>query len=241
MLLDVAPGTRFQLRTRSSSSSPVVLDSASPLCFIPADVPLWSSITTPGSLRHLDVHLDLPVLDALFPDGMDTDALRTPRLAFADDRLISLARLIAGECSSPASVHDVYGESLAMALVSLAVGARRPEEHRNGRLTERQLRKVTDFMRCNCSRNVSLQELADTVGLSASYFAQAFKVATGVPPYRWHLRLRVERAKELLSCGEVTPTEAAAAMGFADQAHLTRVFRRFEGTTPAAWLRAQRG
>ncbi|WP_248304550.1 AraC family transcriptional regulator [Breoghania sp. L-A4] len=100
---------------------------------------------------------------------------------------------------------------------------------------------MTDFMEENSARNVSLGELAAVADLSPSYFSQAFKASTGLPPHRWQLIRRVEHAQRMLETTQATTlTEVAAATGFADQAHLTRVFRGVVGTTPAAWLRERR-
>ena len=63
----------------------------------------------------------------------------------------------------------------------------------------------------------------------------------GVSARRIGMRVRVERAKSLLTGSDMTLAAAAVMAGFSDQAHLTRVFRQIVGTTPAAWLRNQCG
>ena len=62
-----------------------------------------------------------------------------------------------------------------------------------------------------------------------------------MPPYQWHMKARLRRVEEMLADGDLALTQIAAEAGFADQAHFTRVFRRFYGLTPAAWRRARRG
>ena len=56
-----------------------------------------------------------------------------------------------------------------------------------------------------------------------------------MPPQQWQMKARVERAMDLLSQSSASLANVAASVGFADQAHLTRVFRRVVGTTPGAW------
>ncbi|WP_454341620.1 helix-turn-helix transcriptional regulator [Streptomyces albogriseolus] len=80
----------------------------------------------------------------------------------------------------------------------------------------------------------SLGDLAADLGLSRYQLLRAFRTAMGVPPYAWLAQYRVARARALLDAG-VRPAEAAALVGFADQAHLTRWFRRVLGVTPAAY------
>lgn len=80
----------------------------------------------------------------------------------------------------------------------------------------------------------SLAELAAPLGLSRYQLLRAFRTSTGMPPYAWLAQHRVTRARALLDAG-LRPAEAASLVGFADQAHLTRWFRRVLGVTPAAY------
>jgi AraC-like DNA-binding protein len=80
----------------------------------------------------------------------------------------------------------------------------------------------------------SLAELAADLGLSRYQLLRAFRTTMGIPPYAWLAQHRVGRARGLLESG-MRPGEVAGAVGFADQAHLTRWFRRVLGVTPAAY------
>ncbi|MFD6416965.1 AraC family transcriptional regulator [Streptomyces sp. NPDC060194] len=80
----------------------------------------------------------------------------------------------------------------------------------------------------------SLAALAAELGLSRYQLLRAFRDTYGMPPYAWLAQYRVLRARALLDTGH-RPAEAAALAGFADQAHLTRWFRRVTGSTPAAY------
>ncbi|WP_367323578.1 AraC family transcriptional regulator [Streptomyces sp. HUAS ZL42] len=80
----------------------------------------------------------------------------------------------------------------------------------------------------------SLADLATDLGLSRYQLLRAFRTTMGVPPYAWLAQYRVKRARALLDSG-LRPAEVAALVGFADQAHLTRWFRRVLGATPAAY------
>ncbi|MGQ9364880.1 helix-turn-helix domain-containing protein [Azospirillum sp. ST 5-10] len=208
-----------------------------PLCYVPAGVRVWSRLARIRRLRHLDLHLDMDALARRFGDQVDSEAVETPRLKFADDALLGLARLIAAECTAPSGLHDLYGDGLVTALLVSLLRVSRKADRRRGQLPPRQLRRAIDFIEDNCVRNIRLQELAELTGLSQSYFCSAFKASTGMPPHKWQMRARVDRVKALLHRPDVTLADAAAAAGFADQAHLTRVFRQVVGTTPAAWQR----
>ncbi|WP_286191990.1 AraC family transcriptional regulator [Roseomonas genomospecies 6] len=212
-----------------------------PLSYVPAGLRVWSRTVNVRRLTHLDLHFDMSVLGNRFTEGLDIRGMERPRLNFADDRLFSLARLIAAECRTSANLHDLYGESLMTALFVGLAQAEPAVERKRGQLPPRLLKRVVDHIEEHCSRPIRLQELADLTGLSAAHFCSAFKASTGVPPHKWQMRVRVERAKSLLAGSDLTLAAAAVMAGFSDQAHLTRVFRQIVGTTPAAWLRNQSG
>lgn len=86
----------------------------------------------------------------------------------------------------------------------------------------------------------SLAELAAGLGLSRYQLLRAFRDRVGMPPFAWLAQHRVARARRLLDAGHL-PAEAAALVGFADQAHLTRWFRRVVGVTPGAYRRGVHG
>ena len=79
-----------------------------------------------------------------------------------------------------------------------------------------------------------LADLAAEAGLSRYQLLRSFRAEVGMPPYAWLAQHRVARARLLLDRGH-RPAEAAALAGFADQAHLTRWFRRVVGVTPGAY------
>jgi AraC-like DNA-binding protein len=80
----------------------------------------------------------------------------------------------------------------------------------------------------------ALAELAAEAGLSRYQLLRAFRTEVGMPPYAWLAQHRVARARVLLEQGH-RPAAAATLTGFADQAHLTRWFRRVVGVTPGAY------
>jgi AraC-like DNA-binding protein len=79
--------------------------------------------------------------------------------------------------------------------------------------------------------------LSGLVGLSAHHFCRVFKQSTGLPPHRWQVRQRVEKAKVLMLDADLSLAEIAVATGFADQSHFTTVFRKATGSPPHAWRR----
>jgi AraC-like DNA-binding protein len=95
-------------------------------------------------------------------------------------------------------------------------------------------RQVMDRLADQLTGPPALAELAADTGLSRYQLLRAFRAEVGMPPYAWLAQHRVARARVLLEHGH-RPAEAATLTGFADQAHLTRWFRRVVGVTPGAY------
>lgn len=93
--------------------------------------------------------------------------------------------------------------------------------------------RVLERLHDDLGARVSLETLAQDSGMSRFHFCRQFRRSTGLSPYQYQLRIRVERAQSLLSQSpERSLTDVALECGFYDQAHLTRVFRRYVGVTP---------
>jgi AraC-like DNA-binding protein len=88
--------------------------------------------------------------------------------------------------------------------------------------------------------NVTLDELAQATGLERFALLRAFARSYGLPPHAWVIQERVRRAQALLRSG-ASPAAAAVEVGFADQSHLSRHFRRLTGLTPGCYRRGAVG
>ena len=117
---------------------------------------------------------------------------------------------------------------------TVAHGEPMPRESR-GLLADWQVRRVERFVQSHIDTSLRICEAADSVGLSASYFSRAFKASKGVPYSEFVAHQRIVRAKELLLTTDDPIAEIALACGFADQSHMTRLFRRAVGLPPRAW------
>ena len=96
------------------------------------------------------------------------------------------------------------------------------------------------YLDAHIGDNVSLMSLAVVVGLSPFHLCRVFKDAVGLTPHAYQDQLRVRRAKQLLT-EQVPIAQAAVEVGFYDQAHLTRHFKRVVGITPGRYVAARRG
>ena len=102
---------------------------------------------------------------------------------------------------------------------------------------QRRVREVQAFLQANLHRDVDLEAIAAEASLSPYYFSRAFTAYVGVPPYRYLIRLRIERAQELLRTSELTVTQICQRVGFHSLSHFTTTFHRYTGTTPTGYRR----
>lgn len=100
-------------------------------------------------------------------------------------------------------------------------------------LSSAQIRRVREYVDAHLHDALSIQALAEAVGLGAWTFARHFRAATGRAPHAFVIDQRVERARRLLISGDLAIKEIAGHCGFSDQAHMTRVVRARLGATPA--------
>ncbi|TWT50943.1 HTH-type transcriptional activator Btr [Rubripirellula amarantea] len=99
------------------------------------------------------------------------------------------------------------------------------------------IRRVQDSLEARFNENVSLHELAELAGTSAPYLSRVFSKEVGMPIQVYLSQVRVRRAQQMLMAGE-TPANVAYAVGFTDQSHFTRHFKRLIGVPPGTYSRA---
>lgn len=94
--------------------------------------------------------------------------------------------------------------------------------------------RARDYLHAHFHENIGLDELARVCGVDRFRLCRAFKAAFGIAPHGYLIQLRLVRARRLLALG-TTPADVASDLGFADQSHLGRWFRRANGVTPGAY------
>jgi AraC-like DNA-binding protein len=102
-----------------------------------------------------------------------------------------------------------------------------------------KIQRAKDHLRERFDKPVSLDDLATLTGLSPFHLVRSFTRHVGLPPHAYQIHVRVERARALLAAGAPL-AEVASSVGFADQSHFTRHFRRINNVTPANYARAAR-
>ena len=98
----------------------------------------------------------------------------------------------------------------------------------------RRLLRAKDRMDAASHEDWPVQRLAGVSHVSEAHFARAFKEAFGVPPHRYLLTRRIERAVALLRDSELAITDIAFQTGWRSLGTFGRIFRDITGETPSA-------
>jgi AraC family transcriptional regulator len=211
--------------------------------WVPSHHRVWGVSDTAYFVREIRFSFDVARLVDLLEDEFDHTLARDPLLLLYDSRVTQCANLLSRACIEPHDGDRLYGESLTTAMFAAFFSAWRkknPSGVGSG-LASWQLRRSTEYMQAHLTEDISLAEVAKIAKLSQSQFARAFRDSTGMPPYRYILQARIQRAQQMLETTNLPISEVATSVGFADQSHFTKAFRRFVGATPKRWRQDRQG
>ena len=107
------------------------------------------------------------------------------------------------------------------------------EPSRKGRLSPSQVRLLTEYIDSRLHEQLNLETLAAVTGVGVWTFTRHFRESFGRTPHAYIIEQRINRARRLLAQSGMPIKEVASVCGFADQAHMTRVFQTHLRTTPA--------
>ena len=145
-----------------------------------------------------------------------------------------ISRLLLDQFETLISTHMVLRHSNLVERCS----ARRSK--RSSGAEDARVSRACDYVKAHLDQALSLDDLAGIACLSRFHFGRVFKRDTGLSPYQYVMRTRIDRAKELLKSSELGVTQIAHACGFASQSHLSDTFRRMVGASPVEWRQTMR-
>ncbi|MEJ0028407.1 MAG: AraC family transcriptional regulator [Rhizomicrobium sp.] len=199
----------------------------------------WSDF--PQNFRHVVVLLDTGMIDEMIDDEKLPGTLEfSYRHDIGDGAIAGRMRELQNELDNPGLMGKLYVESLCceIAIRAARAQASAPSAVRRGGLTPKRLRMVKDYIESNLVNEITLSDLAAVAGVSYAHFCRAFHTSVGMASHQYIVRRRVDMAKELLAKSKLPIAEIAPSVGFGDQSHLTKHFRRIVGTTPRQFRNA---
>jgi len=153
-----------------------------------------------------------------------------------DERAQVLVALLRHSLRS-GSIEPLEAESLALTLVCRSLGPRTTHAPGASHGRQRLVDRAKLLLSSDLTRRWALADIAAEVGGSPVYLTQAFQQVEGMPLYRYHLRLRLARALDLVAdCEDVAAL--ALDLGFSSHSHFTAAFRQAYGRTPTAFRQA---
>lgn len=199
----------------------------------------WEWSSEAGRSCHL---LLSPKRLAKAAEAAEIDPARVElRTSFAveDEPMMHVMSAVGGRVRTGLAKSRLFDDALiqtacAWLLEHCAVAAL-PFQVVHGGLAIWRLRRVQEYVRANLSRDFSLEDLAGVAGLSTAHFSRLFKQSTGLSPYRYVVKERIELAAQLLQRHHTTVLDISIECGFKTQAHFAAAFRRETGATPLEW------
>lgn len=184
-----------------------------------------------GAREVVILHFDL----AYFQHALEVPASiaeHHAKKAWPNSFVSNIGLSIRRELLSYDTIDDFHLSSLGTLLAGYVfLGSRGDINVGAPRMTYEQSRRAIEMMQMVGAQKVSLLDIASELGLSQWHFARQFRRTTGLSPFQFLIRSRVERARGLLRKGHAI-SEVAAITGFTDQSHTHRHFRRIFGITP---------
>jgi AraC family transcriptional regulator len=218
------------------------------ICLYPSQRPFSGRLKVTRGVFSNALFLALdPVFVRRVAEEMEVDADRIELIEQrrgTDSTLHHIALALRAGVQTGAALDRMYGEGLSIALAAHLLreyGAAVLEPKRqHGGLPRAKLVRAVEYIQDQLAADLTVSGIAQAVDMSPYYFTRLFKESTGQSPHQYVVEVRVRKAKELLTTGKFTISEAAHRVGFVDQSHLTRHFKRVFGLPPKRLLESQK-
>ena len=170
-----------------------------------------------------------------FVSGKESGAFISLKVSQKND-IITLLNRILNEKENPEIGSEFLNYLLVLELFVLISRALKMEWENSIKNKSPKVKELihvsVNYIQKNFERDISLKDIAQYVFLSSSYFTRAFKEEIGISPINYLLKVRVERAKELLKDTGMKISDIALSVGFSNQQRFNDIFKKYAGATP---------
>ncbi len=206
------------------------------VCLVPRGVEHATTFAEPAVAGALELSAEMlaELSDSLGRHALPKEAGKVQ----VSERLLTLARLVRAELAAKEDGHLMSVAALTEAMTILVLRGASPATKRT---TSRDPRvsAVLDLIHSQYADPISIDDLARASGTSRFHMSRLFRDAVGQSPYQYLLRIRIERAAELLRSGKQSVTEVAFAVGFGDLGRFSRMFRALTGAAPGSFAKGR--
>lgn len=208
------------------------------IAIFPTNLPYgFHSHSTDRAMEWMQCYLEPVFLAQIAHESVNPDRVELlPTMKKADLLIHQIGLALKSSLETVGDGSRFYADSMATALsVHLlhhySTCNHQFRDYEDG-LSKQKLKQATEYIQAHLSEDISLNDIANELGMSQYYFCHLFKRSTGVSPHQYLIQQRVGRAKQLLRQPERTITSIALDCGFANQSHFAKCFRQSTGMNP---------
>jgi AraC family transcriptional regulator len=237
--INVGQGLQIERILERNPQIGFMFSGAVALC--PIDMP--QAIRWDRDADILSLYLETDLLKRNAIEVLDTDQFQLiPHLLTQDALIYQIGMGLKASLLSDGLNSRLYAESAATFLAvhllqTYSTGKVLIREYEGG-LPPQKLKFAIAYIQDNLAQEISLNTIAEYLGMSHYYFCRLFKQSMGISFHQYVIQQRVERAKQLLRQGKMKISDIAIVCGFSHQSHLNRHFKRLTGVTPKIFLKA---
>ncbi|CAN7668429.1 helix-turn-helix domain-containing protein [Paenibacillus sp. LjRoot153] len=171
--------------------------------------------------------------------GMDTAPLHLPIGAMTEYKdVFDKCYYLLSDKTYSLPIHTHVSQSIRQLISSIGISAGGTARDKK---REQYIEVAIQYMNDHLEDTIKLPELANHIGLSRQHLILLFNEATGIPPIEYFLRMKIQKAAQMLSLTGLSIKEVAANIGISDPYYFSRLFKKITGSAPSAFRNVPKG